>query len=203
MIPLDPSILEHFKREKPTRKKDMGSINTLRQDTCLMLKEKLSPDAQAVIEIGSWLGRSAILMAGLAPGATIYAIDTWLGSVDLFEMRETVGFIKDSYELFLANTEEYQNQIRPMRIDSVNGMAVLYSTGMRRPDLIFIDAGHQYESALADTGAAHRFFPMTPIVFDDIDHDGVYRALKDVAADAGRPIQIQGCAGYMGVSFVE
>lgn len=193
MIDLPFSLLKE-KCQRPALDAELtpwfGPELSLRSDTAAMLSRH-SGSRRRVLEIGSWLGYSALRIAEANPEATVICIDTWLGSVDLHEMPSMRPLIWSSYEQFLANTETLQERIWALRIDSVNGMALCYECGVR-PDLIFIDGGHQYESIWADLHIARRLFPQADLVLDDLDHPGVRQAALELIPS----LTIEGIAGY-------
>ena len=112
-----------------------------------------------VIEVGGWLGESALLLVGLG-AIRVYSIDTWLGMPEMDDFSEMAR----CYEIFLERTAG--KPIEPIRRDSVSGLWTLFKRGVD-PVLIFIDGGHQYESAYADVHCAIRLFPKAQLVLDD------------------------------------
>jgi predicted O-methyltransferase YrrM len=92
-----------------------------------------------VLEIGSALGYSAVVMA--LAGARVTAVDdhsgaTWLG---------------DTYSAMTANLAAYgvTGQVGIIRGLSQTVLPALAAEG-RRFDLVFVDAGHDYISVLSD-----------------------------------------------------
>jgi cephalosporin hydroxylase len=115
-----------------------------------------------IFEVGSWKGGSAINMANLAmrEGAAteeleIVCIDTWLGSVEHYDMEMFNSFRKNGrpllYEQFLSNIvhEQKTDIITPFPIDSVNASECLKKWEFQA-DLVYIDAGHDYNSVRTD-----------------------------------------------------
>lgn len=124
-----------------------------------ILKPKL------IIEVGSWKGRSAIHMAnslktnGLK--GEILCVDTWLGSPEHWLASGDVQFWYDSlkisngypglYQTFLNNviSQNLQDFITPLPLPSETAFFVLEKLDVKA-ELIYIDAGHEYESVYRD-----------------------------------------------------
>ncbi|HKB95761.1 MAG TPA: class I SAM-dependent methyltransferase [Rhizomicrobium sp.] len=114
-----------------------------------------------VVEVGVWKGASVVTMAReiqrLQLDAVVIAIDTWLGSSEHYLWEK---FIPDLdfefgyprlYHKFAANicNEGLSDQVVPLPLDSINGFQLLKARGIR-PDVLHIDAGHDYQSVMAD-----------------------------------------------------
>jgi hypothetical protein len=98
-----------------------------------------------VAEIGSWAGRSALIMA--KAGATVHCIDTWKGNT--FDQGTSAYVGKDSpYDVFKANTA---------------GTGILHTVGEspaiaeqfadKSFDIVYIDAEHTFAAVMADIKA--------------------------------------------------
>lgn len=119
------------------------------------------PDS--IIEVGSWLGDSAIHMASISK-ADILCVDTWLGSWEWYtkfkdeehwkgRLNPYRGYPQVYYQ-FLANVVHagYQNRITPLPLDSLSAARVVKDLELQ-PDLVYIDAGHGFDQVLADLEA--------------------------------------------------
>lgn len=148
---------------------------------------ELKPDL--IIEVGSWKGCSAIYMAGvckeLGLNTEIICIDTWLGSVEHWG-SSCVSILKNGrpmlYEKFLSNVilSDATDYITPMPIDSVNGALVLERRNIKA-DIIYIDAGHEYDSVFADfTNFKKLVRPGGIIIGDDWHHQPIKDAAEKV-----------------------
>lgn len=117
-----------------------------------------------VVEVGVWKGASVVTMAKeierLKLDAVVIAIDTWLGSSEHYLWEK---FIPDLdfefgyprlYHKFAANicNEKLQDIVVPLPLDSINGFQLLKERGIR-PDVLHIDAGHDYLSVMGDLKA--------------------------------------------------
>lgn len=131
------------------------------------------------LEVGSYLGSSAILLAEAlrrvaGPGAArLYCIDTWQNDA----MTEGA---RDTFEIFRRNTQPWQDYLVP-----VIGRSQEVKLPCDGPyDLVFIDADHSYEGCRADVT---RFAPLLreggTLLFDDhISFTGVTRAIGELLA---------------------
>ncbi len=117
-----------------------------------------------VVEVGVWKGASVVTMAKEIQrqkmDAVVIAIDTWLGSSEHYLWEK---FIPDLdfefgyprlYHKFAANicNEGLQDSVVPLPLDSINGFQLLKEKGIR-PDVLHIDAGHDYMSVMGDLKA--------------------------------------------------
>jgi len=74
---------------------------------------------------------------------------------------------------------DYKDRIIPIRgtTSTIMGVANYYGV---HPDVIYIDAAHDYYSVLADVLTALELFPEAQIIGDDISYHGVKAAIKQV-----------------------
>lgn len=100
-----------------------------------------------VIEVGSFLGASAIFMAQQPRVKAVYAVDHWKGSPG-FEKGPVAPMLPTLYEQFLSNVIHagLTKVIRPVRKDSVEAARTLAV----QADLIYIDADHTDEAVYSD-----------------------------------------------------
>jgi hypothetical protein len=133
------------------------------QDVYAEIADEL-PTKGVFVEIGSWMGKSTIFMAKCLQffnkGTVFYCVDTWEGSVsaslgsvesDFYVKRleEIKKLGKTPFNLFMENLVKYKvsTQVFPIVKSSVEA-ARFFSDGSVSG--VFIDAGHSYESVLAD-----------------------------------------------------
>lgn len=148
----------------------------------LLYKLSLSlPHQSTVVEIGSYLGASALFFAsGIKErGGKLYCIDTWYNE----GMAEGQ---RDTFEEFLKNIEPMRHFIIPLRGQSVD----IAKTFNERIDLLFIDGDHSYEGIKGDVES------WLPKIKDDgiiIFHDyGWAEGVKRVVKEYIKPIQVDG-----------
>jgi hypothetical protein len=106
---------------------------------------------KTIIEIGVWIGQSTMDMARKIPhDGKIYAVDHFLGSPE----HQPGGsawqpWLPYLYEQFLSNVihAKLTHKIIPVRMSSIEASSFLANI---RPDLVYIDAGHDTESVYTD-----------------------------------------------------
>lgn len=163
-------------------------------DTLNLIASERRGEEIVVIEVGSWMGLSTRLMAsGLKAKAlrgTVVAIDTWLGS------PEHVGDarLETLFEQFVSNVKHtgLEDYIIPFRISSLQGGHFLESKGVLA-DIVYIDAGHEYESVKLDIDVFWRLLrPGGVMLFDDYAWPGVIKAVDEHTASCGSELVIGG-----------
>lgn len=138
-----------------------------------------------IIEIGSWMGLSAVVMADAlkrrgAKTARIVCVDTWRGSP---EHKGSALLANDGlYRQFVHNvTAAGAAEI----ITSVRGASVDVAAQWpdQSADLIWIDGDHSYEAVTADIAAWWRVVKPTGRILghDAAPESGVQRALESFA----------------------
>lgn len=149
-----------------------------------------------VIEVGSWMGGSARTMAQLlkqrGEDFEIVCVDTFLGSVEhwtreAFLMTYTNGR-PDIYQNFLSNALHagLQDVLTPFPCDSINAFETLKKFNVA-PDMIYIDAGHDYASVSADIKRWTEILrPGGTLLLDDAHHPPIQQAVADNIPNAIR-----------------
>lgn len=117
------------------------------------------------VELGSYLGRSAIWLANAAKdkGGRLYAVDDWETA------PRRPGVPADMHGAFLSNMMRngLTGHVEPWRMATQEAAAQWDPT--RRIGLLYIDADHRYEGVKADFEAWERHVcPGGYIVFDDV-----------------------------------
>jgi len=102
--------------------------------------------APTVCEVGSWAGRSAIIMA--KAGAKVTCVDTWEGSRNDPGCKAYDGSRGTPLEVFRRNTQKYS--ITPHVGRSPDAARDFDDHSF---DIVYIDAEHDYESVKADIEA--------------------------------------------------
>lgn len=143
-----------------------------------LLAGAMGAERKVVLELGSWLGKSTRWMAEHSPNADIITVDHWQGSAEHFEKPEWQAMLPTLYETFIKNCWAFRERIVPLRMDTISGMKLVHQHGIK-PELIFIDAGHDYVSANGDLSYAVRLFPEAAICGDDFYWEGVNRAVTE------------------------
>lgn len=142
-----PSIYRNYE-EIAGRVESIDGLLQHGQEKFLFELVRQLPDDAAIVEIGSFLGRSTVTM-GLACKGTnrkIYSIDTWNGN--------DVDFpVQDFYLNWAKNIidNQLEGYVMPL-IGNSYVILNLWNTIARdkKMDLIFIDGSHVYRDVLAD-----------------------------------------------------
>lgn len=149
-----------------------------------------------IVEVGTWKGCSAIHMANLCRGLNleteIVCIDTFLGSWEHWtSMREFLPPEKlihgraHIYEQFLSNVVHigFVDTITPFPIDSVNAALCLKHWNVQA-DMIYVDAGHDYDSVFADLTLYKELVrPGGFLLGDDWFHGPIREAVADALGE--------------------
>jgi hypothetical protein len=160
-----------------------------------LLEEAIDAGPRVIVEVGVWKGASVVFMARRLRErkleSVIIAVDTWLGSWEHWERREwraDLGFNHGFPTLFRT----FQNVIRcgvanyviPLPLDSLNAATVLRNHAIR-PDLIHVDAGHDYRSVMNDLEVWwERLVSGGSLVVDDYDPGGeTWPSVRDAVDD--------------------
>jgi hypothetical protein len=105
-----------------------------------------------VIEIGSWLGRTALAMRQ-AGADQVHCVDTWLGTDDPTDLTFELGRHHGHAGLLRAFCENVGEDLG-VGVFPYVGESIFWAAHWQwQADLIFIDATHSYEAAIADIRA--------------------------------------------------
>jgi hypothetical protein len=176
----------------PADMQGWGSVDPIFAEVIGAVKPKI------IVEVGSWKGASAINMAKIAKSlgvdCKIICIDTWLGSPEHFlgndpswrtSLRLTHGY-PQLYFTFLANVVRngVQDVIVPLASTSESA-AVILERKRVRPDVVYIDAAHEYEPVLRDLRLYWKLLADDGVLVGDdyIGWAGVTRAANEFAAE--------------------
>ncbi len=158
--------------------------------------ERVRP--RVIVEIGVWKGGSTLFMAEnlrrLGLDAAVIAVDTWLGSWDHWvnpQWRRELSFVHgypNFFYKFMNNVKSLQLQdyVVPLPLDSVNAFHTLRAAGIR-PDVVHIDAGHDYRAVKTDIDLWWPWLSPGGIMIGDDYQAGVWpevcQAFDDFAAE--------------------
>lgn len=170
-------------------------------------------NAQDIIEVGTWKGRSAMHFcrattpislgekeeAEAKDETRIYCVDTWLGGIDHVLSELPVDDLKRDacgsprlYHQFLRNfvdVPDFAKRVFPIQNTSLNGARVLASIGVSA-ELIYIDGSHEYSDAYADLTAYTQLLTPGGIIFgDDFRFPGVFAAVLRFAHETDRKVE--------------
>lgn len=137
------------------------------------------PDIK-IIEVGSWLGLSARIIAtelkAFGHGCLI-AVDTWLGSPEHYETDD----LDLLFQKFISNTKQagLQDYIYPFRTSSSQAAQFMIDKQIEA-DIIYIDAAHEYEPVKLDIELYWKILkPGGFMLFDDYAWPGVIKAVDE------------------------
>lgn len=144
-----------------------------------------------VIEVGCWIGESTRHMASLLPAdGVVYAVDHWLGSEEHQPGQIFwYPFVPYLYEQFLSNVIHAQltDKIIPVRMTSLEASKYLSDVS---PDIIYIDASHDFDAVYSDLQAWYPFVKGHGILCgDDWGTSGVQQAVIKFAEEQGLKIE--------------
>ena len=109
-------------------------------------------DNAEIVEVGSWLGKSAAFMAVEISNSNknikFHCVDTWNGSEEHSDNQLVIN--DQLYNKFLENIDPVKKYINPIRKSSVEAAKDFADNSL---DFIFIDAGHSYDDVKADIKA--------------------------------------------------
>lgn len=149
----------------------------LNRGTAKLLRENM-PENALVVELGTWRGLSARRMLGRMGASGVVCVDHWEGSEEHVSgcyADRARDLLPHLYETFLYDTWDWRSKIIPLRMDTLDGLHVVYESGLV-PDLIYVDAGHEFKPVFNDIVVSSALFPGAIIVGDDWYIEGVKRA---------------------------
>jgi len=136
------------------------------------------------VEIGSWQGRSAALMAveiiNSGKQITFDCVDPWSdGGPDLKHKIDKANVGPDwLYEQFLKNTKPVAHMINARRMKSLEAAPTYQDASL---DFVMIDGSHQYDDVRADIVAwLPKIKPGGYISGDDYNWSGVQQAVNEL-----------------------
>lgn len=144
------------------------------------LSELLNDKIHLIVELGAWLGGSTRYILDHAPSATVITIDHWKGSLEHHQQSPYTSKLPKLYETFLVNCWKYKDRLIPMKTTTLQGLEEIYQAGLK-PDVVYVDASHEYEAVVADLEKIHMLFPNTRIMGDDWSWPTVRAAVTDFA----------------------
>ncbi|MFA6066476.1 MAG: class I SAM-dependent methyltransferase [Candidatus Babeliaceae bacterium] len=149
---------------------------------------------KVVVELGSWLGASAIFMASRLPESSIlYAVDDWTASTDTSIQADASVQEKLStlYQQFLSNVKIHKltHKIIPVRMKTLEAARSLNVVA----DLIYVDASHDEESVYKDIMAWYSKLKTHGIMCGDDWHAASVRAgVNRAAHELGLSVSVDG-----------
>ena len=157
-----------------------------------------------IIEVGSWKGHSANAMADICKqgglDTKIVCVDTWLGSQEHYVCKQWYAMLHilhrrpTLWERFIGNVLRRQNQDRiyPLPLNA-SAAAALFLDMDVKADLIFIDAGHEYDDISADIDDYYDLLEVDGVMFgDNFHYPPIRRAVYEFSSHKGLRIANKG-----------
>ena len=153
----------------------------------LLLKKFIRKDTKLIFEFGTWLGKSAMFMlnqqADNPEFQKVVCVDTWEGDWSIKQTDKYKKHLANLYDTFIVNMWDVRDRVVPVRMDGRKAMKYLHGLGLK-PDLIYLDMDHSYESAKGDLECLMEYFPDTLILGDDVLYwKGVAKAVKEIVKE--------------------
>lgn len=151
---------------------------------------------ESFCELGSFLGTSAkvILDNRVNTNMKLYCVDTW--DRDWIErnyekeitewVRDYIGE-RDLYETFLDNLKEYEHRFVAIKDTTLKAVQNLCARGINI-DAFYVDADHEYDSVKEDLNIIKKLYPSSIICGDDLDFEGVGKAVNEFAEEHSQKI---------------
>lgn len=157
---------------------------------------------KTVIEVGAWLGSSTRHIASVIPeDGKVYAIDHWQGSIEHQEGNNAYyKALPYLYQQFLSNVIHagLTNKIIPLQMSSLEAAQHLSETLDERPDMVYLDASHDYRSVYEDLCAWYPFVQNYGILCgDDWSWVSVRKAVKQFAKERNLRLKSHGNFWYI------
>jgi predicted O-methyltransferase YrrM len=156
-----------------------------------------------IMDVGVWTGMSTATLAKAqaeaAPNGITIAIDTFLGSPEHWTPNRPVNnslrFLFGQpriYDIFLSNMvlAGHADRVLPICQTSENAAVILRREKII-PDLVHVDAAHEYESCLRDIKTYYDFLrPGGVLLGDDFSWPGVARAVVHFSDERKIPFEV-------------
>jgi len=150
---------------------------------------------KVVVEIGTWLGCSAIFMAKRLPeGAVLYAVDTWEGSIEHHRNQVWKEMLPTLYRQFLSNVIHQPNKLTDVIVPIKKTSLQAAKQFNKSIDLIYIDGSHEDDDVYNDIMAWYPKIAKEGVCCGD-DYKGWYPVKKGVdraAAKLGVTVKHEG-----------
>lgn len=178
-------------QERPEVEYDDGGW--LCADTKKNLLRAINKDTKNIVEIGSWLGKSARFLHENS-NAVVYCLDHWKGSVEHQHVKHAHK-LPLLWETFCYNNWTYQDRMIPVKGNGQDGLEWLFRNGID-VDVFYVDGSHEYSDVKADILKIAKYWPEASIVGDDYVWTGVHQAVHDCTEILNRRLYVQGSKSW-------
>lgn len=158
-----------------------------------------APREAQFVEVGSWLGRSAALMAveivNSKKNINFVCVDPWTdGGPDLKDTKYYKQLPKPVYQTFLENIRPVRHVVTPLRMTSLMG-ATKFADG--EIDFLMLDGDHNYGAIRADIDAWLPKMKKGGVISgDDYLWPGVQQAADETFGDKLHPVIKKAAGDY-------
>lgn len=143
----------------------------------LNLGALLSGPFLTILEIGTWLGKSAEFLLQHYQVSELITVDTFQGSPEHHKRPEWNEILNAGLEeQAIRNLWLYKDRCTIVKRDSHRAINELRQIGIQ-PDIVYVDGSHEYHDVLNDVGMSLHSFPDAIICGDDLYWRGVESAL--------------------------
>jgi hypothetical protein len=119
--------------------------------------KKYIGDSPVIVELGSYVGESALIFAQEFPKGTIHCVDSWVGNFDGNDVCSTDDYVY----------VESQFDLRVNKVINIVKHKCLSTAISIECDMVYIDACHSYECVKADI---NHWLPITKILMSGHDY---------------------------------
>ena len=139
--------------------------------------KKHSP--KVIVELGTWKGRSAEWFLS-HPEVRLICVDLWDPPKTYVATNRELIQEQNVYEKAIRNLWRFRDRCVLIQLPTTHGLEEIHRHAIQ-PDLIYVDAGHEYPDVSADIVKCREIFPWAKLVGDDFQHPPVARAVKEAA----------------------
>lgn len=148
------------------------------RDALKQLIDQTNLDEIVMIEVGSYAGESADIFASTGKVKTLYCIDPWKSGYDEGDIASYSSDFKEVENAFDEVQKKHSDVIVKYKGTLADFMADHPEV---KPDLLYIDACHQYEAVKSDINNAFKLCPKYLSGHDYVNGwGGVMKAVDEV-----------------------
>lgn len=154
----------------------------LSNGTKAMIQRHL-PSSGLVLELGTWMGKSAKMMMERAPEIRLMCVDHWEGSPEINTKHSEM--LSDIFDFCQYHLWPYRDKIVLVRMKTIGGMMEIHKMRIC-PDMVYVDGAHDAKSVAGDVLSAGVLFPSAIQVGDDWGRESVRQGLATAAMQLQR-----------------
>lgn len=162
----------------------MSTIVRMRDSRSLESLKALLADCgiseATMVEVGSYAGESTDAFASCRLVSRMICVDPWVNDYDPADpaSRSDFKMVESLFDIVMSRhagkVEKYKGTLQQLVAERPE----------LRPDIVYIDANHQYEAVKTDIETAKKLNPKIIAGHDyNVDHPGVMRAVSEILGD--------------------